>query len=280
MTDGVRRLSHDEAEMLISARMDEQLDRADSRALLVHLQTCESCRAFAVQSEVLGRELCACRCCRQARWSIARFANRSSKGRSRWSLASLMPATAGNSGLRLAVGALAMLTLVSVFLLVRMAGDQTGEGPSIDAPNGGVAQQLDRTPTADSGLARRNGWSHRDGACRGATDTGGANRADIAAVRTDRVTGDRPRQPAAPTEALDRRPMSSRHAHSIPASSIRSTRPERRRPATPNQPKPRNPTEPDATEEPGDVSVAAVMVDDGTPAKKPRPPRRPNERRR
>ena len=57
MTDGVRRLSHEDAEMLISARMDEQLDRADSRALLVHLQTCESCRAFAVQSEVLGREL-------------------------------------------------------------------------------------------------------------------------------------------------------------------------------------------------------------------------------
>ena len=45
--------------MLISARMDEHLDRADSRALLVHLQACESCRAFAVQSEVLGRELAA-----------------------------------------------------------------------------------------------------------------------------------------------------------------------------------------------------------------------------
>src|SRR5690606_27904106 len=57
MTDGVRRLNHEEAEVLISARMDEQLDRADSRALLVHLQTGESCRAFAVQSEVLGREL-------------------------------------------------------------------------------------------------------------------------------------------------------------------------------------------------------------------------------
>ncbi len=152
MTDGVRRLSHEDAEMLISARMDEQLDRADSRALLVHLQTCESCRAFAVQSEVLGRELNALPVLppsalvdRQIRESIR-------KGRNRWSLASLMPATAGNSGLRVAVGALAMLTLVSVFLLVRMAGNQSGDGPSIDAPNGGVAQQLDRTPTEESVL--------------------------------------------------------------------------------------------------------------------------------
>lgn len=152
MTDGVRRLSHDEAEMLISARMDEQLDRADSRALLVHLQSCESCRAFAVQSEVLGRELAVLPVLppsavvdRQIRESIA-------KGRSRWSLGSLTPAAGSSGGLRVAVGALAMLTLVSVFLLVRMAGEQTGESPSIDAPNGGVAQQLDQTPTNETAL--------------------------------------------------------------------------------------------------------------------------------
>jgi hypothetical protein len=152
MTDGVRRLTHEEAEMLISARMDEQLDRADSRALLVHLQTCESCRAFAVQAEVLGRGLAALPVLppspvvdRQIRESIR-------NGRSRWSLGALLPVTGGNGGLRVAVGALAMLTLVSVFLLVRMAGDQGGNGPSIDAPNGGLAQQLELTPTSDSAL--------------------------------------------------------------------------------------------------------------------------------
>ncbi len=150
MTDGVRRLSHDEAETLISARMDEHLDRADSRALLVHLQTCESCRAFAVQSEVLGRELSALPVLppsalvdRQIRATIG-------QGRSRWSLAYLMPAAGGNSGLRVAVGALAMLTLVSVYLLVRIAGDQPGSGPSIDAPTGGIAQQLEQTPAEES----------------------------------------------------------------------------------------------------------------------------------
>lgn len=149
MTDGVRRLSHEDAEMLISARMDEQLDRADSRALLVHLQSCESCRAFAVQSEVLGRELAALPVLppsavvdRQVRESIA-------KGRSRWTLGSLMPAAGSGGGLRVAIGALAMLTIVSVFLLVRMADDQTGESPAIDAPNGGVAQQINQTPPGD-----------------------------------------------------------------------------------------------------------------------------------
>lgn len=149
MTEGVRRLTHEEAEMLISARMDEQLDRADSRALLVHLQSCESCRAFAVQSEVLGRELAALPVLppsavvdRQIRESIAR-------GERRWSFASLFPGTAGNSGMRAAFGALAVLALVSVFLLLRMADNRTSTGGSIAAPSGGVAQQLDTTPTAE-----------------------------------------------------------------------------------------------------------------------------------
>ena len=153
MTDGVRRLSHEEAEMLISARMDEQLDRADSRALLVHLQTCESCRAFAVQSEVLGRELATLPVLpasaivdRQIRETIA-------KGNARWSLARLFPQTGGNGGLRAAVGAVAVLTLVSVFLLIRMAGDDSGGGITIEAPNGGVAQQLDSTSTAELAMA-------------------------------------------------------------------------------------------------------------------------------
>ncbi len=154
MTDGVRRLTHDEAEMLISARMDEQLDRADSRALLVHLQSCESCRAFAVQSEILGRELEALPMLAPSAIVDRRIRESIQARGKRWSLASLLPAAGGSSGLRAAAAALAVLALVSVYLLIRMAGSHNSGGPSIDAPNGGVAQQIDRTVTTGLGAVQ------------------------------------------------------------------------------------------------------------------------------
>lgn len=259
MTDGVRRLSHEDAEMLISARMDEQLDRADSRALLVHLQTCESCRAFAVQSEVLGRELNALPVLppsalvdRQIRESIG-------KGRSRWSLGSFIPATGGNGGLRVAVGALAMLTLVSVFLLVRMAGDQTGDVPTIAAPSGGVAQQLDRTPTESSALL---------GEAAGPTETARvvvpktpASESTEASAPT-RAAGDPTKEAVAPAQETS-------EANVEPTSTLDSsfvyTIEKTRTPDT-GAAAPTNSAEPDATEGSGDVAIAAVAADEGTPA--------------
>ena len=256
MTDGVRRLSHEDAEMLISARMDEHLERADSRALLVHLQTCESCRAFSVQSEVLGRELGALPVLppsalvdRQIRASIG-------KGRSRWSLGSLMPATGGNSGLRVAVGALAMLTLVSVFLLVRMAGDQAGEGPSIEAPNGGVAQQIDRTPTGDAVLAA------------GPTET--ARLVVPQTAESDSTEVSAPTELSSdPTEAAGVPPDETTAAEVEPTGTLDSnfaySIEKTETPESGNQ-EPTETAQPDSTEESGNVAVAAVMVDEGTPA--------------
>lgn len=152
MTGGVRRLSHEEAEMLISARMDEHLDRADSRALLVHLQTCEACRAFAVQTEILGRELEALPILPASAIVDRRIRESIASHRPRWSLAGLLAGPGSSNGLRAAAGALAVLALVSVYLLIRMAGANSGNGPSIDAPNGGVAQQLDRTATTEGAV--------------------------------------------------------------------------------------------------------------------------------
>jgi hypothetical protein len=265
MTDGVRRLSHEDAEMLISARMDDQLDRADSRALLVHLQTCESCRAFAVQSEVLGRELSALPVLPPSALVDRQIRETIGKGRSRWSLAALMPATGGNSGLRLAVGALAMLTLVSVFLLVRLAGDQSGEGPSIEAPNGGVAQQLDRTPTDEPVML---------GETSGPTET-----ARVVVPKTP-VPGST--EVGAPTEAGDVPTETSAAAAAAQLEETPEAQVEPTRTLDPNfvysadqsrtpesvseQPTSTQETgEPDPSEESGDVSVAAALVDEGTP---------------
>jgi hypothetical protein len=259
MTDGVRRLSHEEAEMLISARMDEQLDRADSRALLVHLQTCESCRAFAVQSEVLGRELAALPVLPPSALVDRQIRETIGKGRSRWSLAALMPATGGNSGLRVAVGALAMLTLVSVFLLVRMAGDQSGEGPSIDAPNGGVAQQIDRTPTDSSALLGESAGptetprvlvTQTTGSDTGnlpePTQSSGVP-TDVAVAQTDESS-----EPVVqPTRTLDSSFVYTIEKTPTPQGGGQTATESAETPPT---------------EESGDVSVAAVMVDEGTPA--------------
>lgn len=272
MTDGVRRLSHEEAEMLISARMDEQLDRADSRALLVHLQTCESCRAFAVQSEILGRELATLPVLppsaivdRQIRESIA-------KGNKRWSIGGLFPATGGNSGLRTALGALAVLTLVSVYLLVRMAGDNSGNGPSIEAPTGGLAQQLDTTPTTDLAMVQETTVS-------GPTET-----PRVVAQPTQQITesetaesvlaaGNTTESAGEPTKAA---PTSTEPSGSVggvqPTATLDSafvyTIDKTKTPksdsgyVTPTDVA----AQPTETAENGDVSIAAVGVEDGTPA--------------
>ncbi|MER3439322.1 MAG: hypothetical protein C4346_18000, partial [Chloroflexota bacterium] len=50
-------LTHDEAEALISARLDAPLSPAQNRVLLAHLATCPQCRAFAAQMEVMARSL-------------------------------------------------------------------------------------------------------------------------------------------------------------------------------------------------------------------------------
>ncbi|GIW03671.1 MAG: hypothetical protein KatS3mg059_0291 [Thermomicrobiales bacterium] len=50
-------LTHEEAEALISARLDAPLSPAQNRALLAHLATCRQCRAFAAQMEIMSRAL-------------------------------------------------------------------------------------------------------------------------------------------------------------------------------------------------------------------------------
>lgn len=47
-------LTHADAEALISARLDGPIDPVSNRALLAHLSTCDSCRAFAGEMDVMA----------------------------------------------------------------------------------------------------------------------------------------------------------------------------------------------------------------------------------
>ena len=51
------RLSHAEAQALVSARLDGPLDRVAERELNAHLATCDSCRAFNNSATQLARSL-------------------------------------------------------------------------------------------------------------------------------------------------------------------------------------------------------------------------------
>ena len=268
MTDGVRRLNHEEAEMLISARMDEHLDRADSRALLVHLQTCESCRAFAVQSEVLGRELATLPMLPASAIVDRQIRETITKGNKRWSLAGLFPAMGGNSGLRTALGALAILTLVSVFLLIRMANDGNGTGPSIEAPNGGVAQQLDRTATTELAMAQVGPTETprvvapplqtSEGQAPEPTTTGNETVEPTQSGSQPTETANQPTEPASDANVPPTATLDSAYVYAIDKT---------RTPTTENDTT--TPTEeaalPTATDEAGGVAVAAIGGEESTP---------------
>src|SRR5688572_5756523 len=51
------RLSHAEAQALISARLDGPLDPVAERELSAHLASCDSCRAFSASAGQLARGL-------------------------------------------------------------------------------------------------------------------------------------------------------------------------------------------------------------------------------
>ncbi|MGH2550523.1 MAG: zf-HC2 domain-containing protein, partial [Thermomicrobiales bacterium] len=52
--DSTAPLTHADAEALISARLDGPIDPVSNRALLAHLSTCDSCRAFASEMDVMA----------------------------------------------------------------------------------------------------------------------------------------------------------------------------------------------------------------------------------
>ena len=253
MNGGVRRLSHEEAEMLISARMDEHLERADSRALLVHLQTCEACRAFAVQAEILGRELEALPVLPGSAIVDRRIRESIASQRPRWSLGGFFAGLGASAGVRAAAGALAVLALVSVYLLIRMAGANTGTTPSIEAPTGGVAQQLVRTATTETGGPQpAAGPTETPRQVSPPTETTGIDETTESGQTAEASTETPVYGDAMPTATLD-----SSYVYTVD-----KTKTPRVAAAAPTS----EPAQPTMTEESGPVVAAAVGGELGTPA--------------
>ncbi|MEA2510714.1 MAG: hypothetical protein QOJ59_201 [Thermomicrobiales bacterium] len=121
------RLTHDAAEALISSRLDGPIDPAANRALLAHLATCPTCRAFAEQMEGMSRGL------RQlphlpASPTVSRqVRERLAGGRPWWSRLSL--AAGGRFGaMQAAAAMLILLGAVATVLIVRMIDEDGGRG--------------------------------------------------------------------------------------------------------------------------------------------------------
>ena len=157
--EGAAPLTHTDAETLISARLDGPLDPVMNRALLAHLATCESCRAFASQMESMAtafRDLPVLppspTVARKVRAEI-RGGGSPMRRFGRWVTTSkAAPATA------LAGAALALaLVTASVF---GAFDDGNGNSPTVNAPNfaaqsgptsNSAAQALTETPAESAG---------------------------------------------------------------------------------------------------------------------------------
>jgi hypothetical protein len=144
---GASPLTHNDAEALISARLDGPLDPAQNRALLAHLASCNSCRSFATQMDTMTTAVRALPSLPPST-AVSRRVRSEIRGETaplrrftKWittSKAAPMGAMAG------ATVALALVT-ASVF---GPLGDDNGNGSSVNAPNVAVMQA--ETSTAEA----------------------------------------------------------------------------------------------------------------------------------
>jgi anti-sigma factor RsiW len=127
-------LSHTDAESLISARLDGPLDPGLNRALLAHLATCDSCRAFSSQMDAMATSVrtlpslppsaaVSRRVRSEIRGETAPF-----KRLVRWVTTSKAAPMGALAGAALA------LALVSASVFGDL-GDDGPNGPSVNAPN-------------------------------------------------------------------------------------------------------------------------------------------------
>jgi type VI secretion system secreted protein VgrG len=147
-----RSLTHSEAEELLSARLDAPIDPWDNRALLGHLQGCASCRAFAVQMEVMARDLESLPRLPASPAVRREVHNRITAPPSFWGRLTAS-GSSGNGGfgraLPVALAAMVLLVAVTTYVLVELTGSGGGGVGSINAP-GEVAVQLTPAENAQS----------------------------------------------------------------------------------------------------------------------------------
>lgn len=133
-------ITHSEAEALISARMDQQLDPIAERALSAHLATCAGCRAFAQSNEALAMGLRGLPYLPASSTVSRRVMARIDEGRSPWArLGAFLNTNPGPALSTFAV--IAVLFLLGFFVLNHFILDDGG------GPNQG-GKQLAAQPTA------------------------------------------------------------------------------------------------------------------------------------
>jgi len=147
--NGNRNLSHDESEELLSARQDAPIDPVENRALLAHLQGCASCRAFAIQLEVMSRELETL-----PRLAASPTVRREVHVRIQapqpfWSRLTTSSSSGGMRAVPAALSALVVLVALAAFVMIRLGDSEPGgvanDPGAIDAP---IDQALVLSPVA------------------------------------------------------------------------------------------------------------------------------------
>jgi type VI secretion system secreted protein VgrG len=155
---GSRGLTHDEAEELLSARQDAPIDPADNRALLSHLQGCASCRAFAIQIEIMARELESLPMLPASPTVRREVHERIQAPQPFWSRLIGGSSGGGMRAVPAALSALVVLVALASFVMIRLGDSDPGgianDPGSIEAPD--LAQNLSpaATSTADSQAAQ------------------------------------------------------------------------------------------------------------------------------
>jgi hypothetical protein len=142
------RLTHDAAQALISARLDGPLDPASNRALLAHLATCPTCRAFAEQMEAMSRGLRDLPHLPPSPTVSRQVRERLAADRPWWS--GLSRAAGGRlGGMQAAAMMLILLGAVATVLLVRMFDDGGKGSPpgTITAASITATNQAAETPS-------------------------------------------------------------------------------------------------------------------------------------
>ncbi len=149
-----RPLTHEQAEALVSARLDAPLEPVENRNLLLHLQSCAACRAFAVQLEVMAREFEALPMLPASPIVRREVHDRIQTRPPFWSRWTAAGSVRGMQAAPAALGLMILLVAASAILLIRMASTDPGNGiatspGAIDAP-ADIAVVLPTTPTATS----------------------------------------------------------------------------------------------------------------------------------
>ena len=143
------RLSHAEAEQLISTRLDTPLPSDQNRVLLAHLSTCPSCRAFAAQIEAMSHGLRGLPMLPASPTVSRQVRERLAEGQSSWSRFSRLLVN-GRWGAMPAMASALVLVAVVAFSLIFRGDNDSGNNrtpiPAASSTDIALTTETSQTP--------------------------------------------------------------------------------------------------------------------------------------